>query len=77
MLDIQDLENRVRSAIEGADVKVETDGYYYNFSVVSTEFAEKNQVKRQQMVYAAQNDLIADGSLHAVNIKTQTPSEIA
>ena len=77
MLDITDLENRVRNAIEGADVSVDTDGYYYNFSVVSDSFEGKNQVKRQQMVYAALNDLIADGSLHAVNIKTQTPSELA
>ena len=75
MLDISDLESRVRAVIEGADVSVDTDGYYYNFSVVSNTFEGLNQVKRQQMVYAALNDLIADGSLHAVNIKTQTPEE--
>lgn len=75
MLEISDLESRVRAAIEGADVKVDTDGYYYNFKVISHTFEGLNQVKRQQMVYAALNDLIADGSLHAVNIKTQTPEE--
>lgn len=75
MLDISDLEARVRSSIDGAEVVVDTDGYYYNFAVVSTSFEGLNQVKRQQMVYAALNDLIADGSLHAVNIKTRTPSE--
>lgn len=77
MLDISNLETRVREAIEGSDVAVDTDGYYYNFSVVSESFEGLNQVKRQQMVYAALNDLIASGELHAVNIKTQTPSESA
>ena len=77
MLDISDLEARVRNSIDGAEVTVDTDGYYYNFSVVSNLFDGLNQVKRQQMVYAALNDLIADGSLHAVNIKTQTPAESA
>jgi len=75
MLEISDLESRVRNAINDADVVVDTDGYYYNFKVVSNSFNGLNQVKRQQMVYAALNDLIADGSLHAVNIKTQTPEE--
>lgn len=77
MLDISDLETRVRNTIEGADVSVDTDGYYYNFNVISDTFDGLNQVKRQQLVYAALNDLIADGSLHAVNIKTQTPEESA
>lgn len=75
MLDISDLAARVRNTIKDADVVVDTDGYYYNFKVVSGSFDGLNQVKRQQMVYAALNDLIADGSLHAVNIKTQTPDE--
>ena len=32
-------------------------------------------VRRQQLVYAAVNDLIRDGSLHAINIKALTPAE--
>ena len=76
MLDIVDLENRVKNAIDSATVNVDTDGYYYNFSVVSQSFEGLNQVKRQQMIYAGLNDLIADGSLHAVNIVAKAPSEV-
>lgn len=76
MLDIVDLESRVKNAIENATVNVDTDGYYYNFSVVSDSFEGLNQVKRQQMVYAGLNDLIADGSLHALNIVAKAPSEL-
>jgi acid stress-induced BolA-like protein IbaG/YrbA len=32
-------------------------------------------VKKQQLVYAALSDRIADGSIHAVNIRTFTPAE--
>ena len=32
-------------------------------------------VRRQQLVYAAVNELIRDGSVHAVNIKALTPDE--
>ena len=75
MLDIADLEDRVRKEITGADVTVDTDGYYYNFTVVSDVFDGLNAVKRQQLVYGALNDLISSGELHAVNIKTQTTEE--
>ena len=34
-------------------------------------------VQRQQMVYSGINDLIADGSLHAVNIQTYTSEEFS
>jgi acid stress-induced BolA-like protein IbaG/YrbA len=32
-------------------------------------------VKKQQLIYAALSEHIADGSIHAVNIRTFTPSE--
>jgi len=74
-LDLNDLEKRVLNHIEGAEVTVETDGYYVTVNVVSELFEGMRPVKRQQTVYGAFNDLIADGSLHAVNINAKTPSE--
>jgi acid stress-induced BolA-like protein IbaG/YrbA len=32
-------------------------------------------VKKQQLIYAALTDHIADGSIHAVNIRTFTPDQ--
>lgn len=74
-MDLKNLEERVRGHIEGADVSVETDGYYVTVNVVSEQFEGMRPVKRQQTVYGAFNDLIADGSLHAVNINAKSPSE--
>lgn len=74
-MDLNDLEKRVLNHIEGAEVTVETDGYYVTVNVVSELFEGMRPVKRQQTVYGAFNDLIADGSLHAVNINAKTPSE--
>jgi acid stress-induced BolA-like protein IbaG/YrbA len=70
-----DLKQRVEAAIPGAQIEVTTDGYYYTVIAVSEAFEGKRAVQRQQMVYAGLNDLIADGSLHAVNIETFTPEE--
>ncbi len=71
----EELKQRVEAVIEGAQVEVTTDGYYFNVMAVSERFAGKRPVQRQQMVYAGFVELIADGSLHAVNIQTFTPEE--
>jgi len=75
-LDLQDIESRIRSHIAGCEVQVETDGYYVTVHVVSDQFEGMRVVKRQQTVYGALSDLIADGSLHAVNINAKAPSEV-
>jgi len=74
-LDLKNIEDRVRNHIQNAEVSVETDGYYVTVNVVSELFESMRAVKRQQTVYAAFNDLIADGTLHAVNINAKAPSE--
>lgn len=76
-MDLQDIENRIRSHIEGCEVQAETDGYYVTVHVVSDQFENMRAVKRQQTVYGALVDLIADGSLHAINIDAKAPSEVA
>lgn len=74
-MDLKIIEERVLNHIENADVVVETDGYYVTVNVVSEIFEGMRPVKRQQTVYGAFNDLIADGTLHAVNINAKAPSE--
>ena len=65
----QMLEQRILDAFPGATVSVAVDGNRAEVNVVSDAFVGMNRVKRQQAVYACLNDLIADGSLHAVTIK--------
>ena len=69
------VQSLLEAGLPGAKVTVESDGYHYNIEVVSEQFAGMSAVKKQQMVYAVLNEHIADGSIHAVNMKTLTPEE--
>ena len=67
---------QVLIAVPGFEnVEVSGDGYHFQVRVVSREFEGKMKVSRQRLVYQYLKDWIADGSLHAVEIETLTPSE--
>ena len=70
-----EIRQRVLSAIPGAEVEVAGEGNRFEIRVVSPEFADLNRVKRQQRVYAAIDDLISAGSVHAVTIRALTPDQ--
>jgi acid stress-induced BolA-like protein IbaG/YrbA len=57
------------------DIDVRGDGNHFEITVVGDVFEGLNAVKKQQVVYAALNPQIADGTIHAVNMKTYTRSE--
>jgi len=73
----QDLQALLSERLEECQVLVDGDGYKYEITVVGDAFEGLNAVKRQQHVYAAINDKITDGSVHAVTIKTFTPAQWA
>jgi acid stress-induced BolA-like protein IbaG/YrbA len=52
------------------EVKVKSEGTHYQIIAVDDKFEEMNRVKRQQYVYAPLKELIANGTIHAVSIKT-------
>ncbi|MEE4278826.1 MAG: BolA/IbaG family iron-sulfur metabolism protein [Halieaceae bacterium] len=58
-----------------AEVIVDGAGAKYDITVVSDLFSDQRPVKRQQSVYAALRDAIADGRIHAVNIHAFTRDE--
>ncbi|NDH09050.1 MAG: BolA/IbaG family iron-sulfur metabolism protein [Gammaproteobacteria bacterium] len=62
--------------IEGiTHLKVDGDGYHFHIDIVSPIFEGLSRLNRQKHVYRYLQDLIANGSLHAVNLKIYTPSE--
>lgn len=63
------------NAIPDAEVTVSGDGYKYHAHIVSDAFEGLNTMKRHQLVYAALNDAITSGELHALTIKAHTTSE--
>ena len=69
----QDLIALLREAFPDAQVAVSLNGGHVDIAVTSAVFEGMRPVARQQRVYAPLAALIADGTLHAVNISAQTP----
>ena len=67
-----ELTKLLSEAFPGAQVSVALEGGHVDITVVSAEFEGLRPVARQR-VYAPLSGLIADGTLHAVNISAQTP----
>ena len=75
MIENEELKAMFSARDDVHHVEVAGDGYHYEIVVVSDVFEGKRQVGRQQWVYALINDWIANGSLHAITIKTYTMQE--
>lgn len=69
------VKEMIETNIPGATVTVEGDGYKYQATVISDTFEGLNTLKRHQAVYAAVNEAISSGELHALTIVARTPDE--
>ena len=54
---------------------VQGEGSHFDIVAIGDVFEGLRPVQKQQVVYAALRENIADGSVHAVNIRTFTPKE--
>ena len=68
-----DLINLLQTSFPDAEISVSLNGSHVEITVVTAEFEGLRPVARQQRVYAPLAALIADGTLHAVNITAQAP----
>lgn len=69
----EELIEKIRTTLAAQSVNVVLEGNRALIEVVSDQFAGMNRVKKQQAVYACIQEYIADGRLHAVTIKAETP----
>jgi acid stress-induced BolA-like protein IbaG/YrbA len=74
-MDAATVEAMVRAKLPDCEIFVQGEGNHYEVTAVGEVFADMRPVKKQQLVYAALAEPIADGSIHAVNIRTFTPGE--
>lgn len=65
----------LQNHMSDCDFHVDGEGSHYNIEAIGDVFADLRPVKKQQLVYAALTAHIADGSIHAVNIRTYTHAE--
>ena len=74
-MEVEEIQTLLQEQIPGCQAEVDVDGSHVNLAVVSEKFEGLNTLKQQQLVYGALNHAIADGRIHAVHMKTYTPSE--
>jgi acid stress-induced BolA-like protein IbaG/YrbA len=71
-MDAAEVKQLLETGIDGAEARVAGAGDRFDISVIADHFDGLSPVRRQQAVYACINHLIAEGSIHAVNIYTYT-----
>lgn len=65
----------LQTHLPDCEFHVQGEGANYDITAIGEVFAGQRPVKKQQLVYGALSEEIADGSIHAVNIRTFTPEE--
>lgn len=73
----EEIKTALQNKITDSQIEVSSDGSHVHLVVVSPAFEGLNAVKKQQLVYAALQEAIASGAIHAVHMKTYTPEEWA
>lgn len=72
----QDIKKLIESGLPESTAQVEgSDGRHFSVVVISPLFEGKNRIQKQQLVHSTLGNHIADGTIHALSIKTFTPEE--
>ena len=75
MMQVNEIKSLLTAHFDNAHIEVTVEGSHVNIVIVSSQFDGLGPVKKQQLVYAALAKPIASGEIHAVNMKTYTPTE--
>ena len=78
MLTAEHVRERIAAALPDADVEVvDTTGTGDHFAaqVIAAQFAGVSRLDQHRMVYDAVRDELADGSLHALELRTRARDE--
>lgn len=75
-MDKQEIINKLKETLNLDDIHVMTDdGSHFQIIAIGELFAELSRVKKQQIIYAPLAEFINDNRIHALSIKTYTPTE--
>lgn len=77
MAETEQYERLISEHIPNASASVSGAGGKFEATVVSDAFAGKNMLARHRLVYAALDERIRSGEIHAVSIRAYTPDEWA
>ena len=71
----EQLQALIAAGLPCEHLHVEGDGRHWYATLVSAEFEGKRLIQRHQRVYATLGDKIKTDEVHALSMKTYTPSE--
>lgn len=74
-MDVTEVKALLEQALELTECYVEGDGSHYKVTAVGEIFDGMSRLKSQQAIYQPLSEKIADGTLHALTIKTYTPEK--
>lgn len=72
-MELEQIKSKIQSELSLEEVDVKSDGSHFQIVAVGSCFEGLTRVKQQQLVLKILSDQIADGSMHAVSVKTYTP----
>ncbi|WP_018692477.1 BolA family protein [Algicola sagamiensis] len=76
-MQIDEIKQILMGKLELDEVHIKADGSHFEIIAVGQCFESLSPVKKQQLVYGPLMESIADGTMHAVSIKTYTPEQWA
>ena len=75
MMQAEQVRRLIADGLSCEELQVQGDGEHFEALVVSSLFAGKSRVQRQQLVNAVLRSYFDSGELHALSMKTVTPEE--
>jgi acid stress-induced BolA-like protein IbaG/YrbA len=73
----EELQNIITAGLSCEHITLEGDGAHWYATIVSAEFEGKRAIQRHQRVYATLGAKIDTNEVHALSMKTFTPTEWA
>ncbi len=74
-MDPQTIRERIERSLPGTTATIEGSDAHFTAVVVSRAFEGKSRIEQHQMIYALFRDEMATQAIHALALKTATPSE--
>ena len=76
-MNAEDIQNLIRAGLACDYITLEGDGRHWYATIVSPEFEGKRLVQRQRLVYATLGNRMQTDEVHALSMKTFSPTEWA
>ena len=76
-MDAQQLKQLIATALPCEHIQVDGDGRHWYATLVSPAFEGLTRIKRHQIVYATLGQRMQTDEVHALSMKTYTPTEWA